>query len=331
MHSVVSCGDTAWMRFLSGIFALLIAVVACLAPAGSVVAATKPTNAVRDVVVTPKSPKASQTVTVSFTAGELPRDRRYDVALRSADAAGCSGGYSVRLTAVSKGRRVTVRFNPRDGRAVGLDRTVPRRFCAGVANAVISHVGAANRLVVLARKKFQITPVGGPETFGTPARITVLDGSTITVKAPGRPDRSNALGGLVRGFIAGPFRPYTNIDVGTLSGGFWLRSLQVDSICSGSGIVTDYPVVPAAASQLLLKASGEATFTLALKPDAASLAGCASAGAGPTALTLTGKTTADGLVKLPLTGSISGVTIGPGALATLTFNLLLNVDLSGRP
>jgi len=311
------------MRFRSGILALLIAAAACLVPAASATAAKKSPNAVRGVVIRPKAPKANQTVSVSFKAPALPRDRRLDVSLVAPGGGACSDGYAVRIASVKqKGRRVSVRFNPADG--------VSAVFCAGTANVVIGHAGAEGKVVVLTRKRVEITPVGGPETYGVPGKITVLDGSEITVRAPGGPDRTIALTGVVRGYVPGRFAPNADIAVSTLTGGLWVRSLQVDTLCAGAGVVTDFPVVPARASQLLLKASGDATFTLALKADAASLAGCASAGAGPTAFTLTGKTTADGLLKLPLTGSIGGVTIAPGVVATVTFNLLVNVDLSGK-
>lgn len=313
------------MRYRSGILALalLIALAACVVPAGSAMAAKKSPNAVRDVVISPKAPKANQSVSVSFKAPALPRDRRLDVSLAAPGGGACSDGYAVRIASVKpQGRRVSVRFNPVDG-----ESTV---FCAGTASIAIGHAGADGKVVVLTRKRLGITPVGGPETFGVPGKITLLDGSAITVRAPDRPDRTIALTGIVRGFVPGRFAPNQDIGVGTLTGGFWTRSLQVDALCAAAPIVTDFPVVPTAASQLLLKASGDATLTLALKADAASLAGCASGGAGPTALTLTGKTTPDGLLKLPLAGSIGGVTIAPGVVATVTFNLLVNIDLSGK-
>lgn len=311
------------MRCRPGILALLVVPTAAVLPAGSAVAGKKPPNAVRDLGVSPKAPKANQTVSVSFRAPALARDRRLDVSLAAPGGSACSHGYAVRVaSAKPRGRRVRIRFRPGAG-----GRSV---FCAGTANVVIGHAGADGKVVVLARKRFEIAPAGGPETYGVPGKITLLDGSSITVRAPGRPDRTIALTGIVRGFVPGKFTPGSDIALGTLTGGLWMRMLQVDSLCSGAGVATDFPVVAAAASQLLLEASGDATLTLALKADAASLAGCASGGAGPTALTLTGKVTPDGLLKLPLTGSISGVAIAPGVTATVTLNLLVNVDFSGK-
>lgn len=320
------------MRSRTRLLISLLVLAGCSVQAGSALAARNPApGTVRDLALTPKAPKASQTVSVFFTAPAIRSDRRLDVSLRVADAAGCSGGYGVRIAkVVPSGQRIRLRFSPRDKRAVGLDHTVPGRFCAGVANVVVGQAGADGRIVVLARKRLRIAPSGGPETFGTPGRITVLDGSAIAVKAPGRPDRSHALGGLVRGFVAGPFRPATDIVVGTLSGGLWMRSLAVDPLCAGAPIVTEFPVAAGSASQLLLKAGGEATLTLVLKAGAVSLAGCTDGAAATTPLTLAGKVTDDGLVKLPLTGSVDGVTIAPGVGATVTVSLLLGVDLSGR-
>jgi hypothetical protein len=311
--------------------ALLLPAI-CSVQAASALAAKKPSpGAIRGLVVSPKKPKANQTITVSFTSGRLSRDRRYDVSLRVADAAGCSGGFSIRLTGVvPPGVQGVLRFSPRDRRAVGMNRTVPGRFCAGSAGVTVGHAGADGRVVVLARKRLDIAPAGGPETYGTPARLEVLDGSMISVKAPGRPDRSNALSGLIRGYMAGPLRPERDISIGALSGGLWVRSLQVDQVCAGAPVLTDYPAMGDDASKLLLAASGEAKLTLALRADPISLAGCAG-GAAATTLTLTGRVTPDGLAKLPLTGSIEGVTIAPGVTATVAISLLLNVDLSGKP
>ena len=56
----------------------------------------------------------------------------------------------------------------------------------------------------------------------------------------------------------------------------------------------------------------------------------ASYNAGAETLTLTGHVTPVGLLKLPLSGSVTGVPIATGVTATVTVNLLLNVDLSGK-
>jgi hypothetical protein len=172
---------------------------------------------------------------------------------------------------------------------------------------------------------------GYPAPLGTPAKITVLDGSSITVQATGRPDRTFAVGGLVRGAIPGLFRPNTDINVGSMVGGLFLRTLQTDTICGGT-FATELPLTPkGGSSNLVLKASGEGIWTLALAVDALSLAGCAAPAApATTTLTLTGKVTPDGLVKFPLTGSVTGVLVASAVTGTVTVSLLVNVDLSGH-
>lgn len=319
------------MRWSLGLLSALL-VVAMVAPTAPAVAATRSHSLVRDLEIKPKAPKANQSVRVSFKAAALRPDRRFDVSLRVADAAGCSGGYAVRVADVIKrGGRVTVRLDPRDRRAVGPERNVPPgRFCAGPAVVTIGHAGADGRVVALKRQRILISPSGGPETFGVPAKITIVEGSAIVVRAPSRPERLTALTGVLRGYLPGLFKPNTDITVSAISGGLWVRSLQVDPLCAGAPILTDFTAVGGEASKLLLAASGVAKLTLALKADAISLAGCAGGAAATTTLTLTGKVTPDGLLKLPLTGTLDGVTIAPGVTAAVTISLLVNVDLSGR-
>lgn len=64
-----------------------------------------------------------------------------------------------------------------------------------------------------------------------------------------------------------------------------------------------------------------------------SLAGCAGPAApGTTTLSLSGKVgPLDGLLKFPLTGSVTGAPIVAGVTATVTANLVVNVSLSGNP
>ena len=89
--------------------------------------------------------------------------------------------------------------------------------------------------------------------------------------------------------------------------------------------------MPGGPSSLLLKASGEGILTLALAADRLSLAGCpAPAAPVPTTVVLTGQVTPDGLLKLPISGAVTGVPIADGVTADVTVGLVLNVDLSGK-
>ena len=79
-----------------------------------------------------------------------------------------------------------------------------------------------------------------------------------------------------------------------------------------------------------LKASGDASLSLTLGVSPPALAGCANPPAGTTPLTLTGKAGPTGLVRLALSGSGGTVTVADGVTATVTANLFVRVDLSGR-
>lgn len=331
------------VRIRSGILAALIAALSLLVAAVPAQAKGPGPGGVKDLRITPKRPQATDTIVVSFRAGKIARDERYVVDLVGPPAAAtigpavCSGGYRVRVRGVTRpGRRIRVELNPNDSRGwpVGTSQPGAGRFCPGEARVGIGRVSPDDDLAVAGTRKVSVVPDAGfPPPLGTPVKVSVLDGSAITVRATGRPDRTMALGGLVRGAIPGVFRPNTDVPVGTMVGGLFLKTLQTDAICGGGTFATELPLTPKGGpSNMLLKASGEAIWTVQFAADPLSLAGCAApASPAPVTVTLSGKVTSDGLLRLPLTGSVPNVPIATGVTATVTFNLLVNVDLSGTP
>lgn len=321
---------------------LLASVLLVLLPAAAPAAqAKKPPAApwkVSDIRVTPKQPQVTGEVTVSFTAGKLRPDQRYDVWLQAQGPTTdfCNAGYSVRIKGRKRpGSRVTVIFTPGDSRAWDGFAVRPGlgRFCAGDATVWIGRADAGNTLKLAGTRSVTLVPDRDyPKAAGVPVKISVLDGSALSVKATGRDDRSMPVTGELRGIIPGEFRPNTDVAVGSLTGSLRLASLRIDPLCAGTGpFTTDLAVVPGGPSNLILKASGEGTLTLALAADRLSLAGCAApATPVPTTLVLTGKVNADGLLKFPISGSVTGVPIADGVTADVTAGLVLNVDLSGK-
>ena len=170
-----------------------------------------------------------------------------------------------------------------------------------------------------------------PEPPGTSVKVTVLDGSTVTVQAPGRPDRMLPVGGSIRGLLPGRFRPNTDINIDSMTGKLLLSAISPDSLCAGGVYKLEFGLAQGGPSKMVLQASGNSTLLLELLADPASVAGCAAPAApGKTSVTLTGKVGPEGLVRHAISGAVAGVQIAPGVTATVTLNLLVNVDLSGK-
>ncbi len=288
---------------------------------------------VRDLAVTPKKPATTDTLHVSFTAGRLRPNERYEVGLSGVGGDNsCVANRSVRVRGVPRsGRRVEVDLSPVGSGGNG-------RFCPGRATMVIARVDVEQRIVLLASRAVTLTrdprdPLGlyGPQpVLDTPVSVDVLDGSSFLVQANGRPDRTLPVGGRLRGVLPGTFKPNSDLGITSLSGPLFLRSIVPDPLCAGASYTSELGVAPGAAGPMTLKASGGVTFPLTLTVAPQALAGCGAPPAGTTPLSLSGRVGPAGLVSLALTGSVTGVPIADGVTATVTANLLVKIDLSGR-
>lgn len=314
--------------------AALLAVALTAAPAGA-----KPVKPA--LTYTPAAPKSGDAVVVTFTAARLARGERYVVGVggMSGDDQ-CNPGYGVKLPAQRPGRVVRVRLTPSGRNASGrvlpgtLDSQFHPNFCSGKGGVTLDAFDPDTKYRSIARRPITIAPgldYPSAKNTDTPVRITLLDGSSLTARSAGRPDRTLGLAGDLGGLLPGKIALNTDITVPSLGGSVAFRNLAPDPVCAGSRYLT--VLGTAAPSSLVLKQSGEATLTLVLAHPPTVLAGCADVSAVPatTTITLTGKVTPDGLTKLPVTGTVPGVQLGPGVTADLTMNLLVNVDLSGQP
>lgn len=313
---------------------LALGVVGLIPPTATAATSKQPRLAVS---VTPATPQATDTLSVTFTAGRMPPGWRYVVGI-GANAAGapCTTGYMVQLKAQRPGSKVTVRLTPSARGATGriffgapLSRA--DRFCAGPTAVTVDRFDPDLKSVRLGRRVVSIAKDPGypAESTDTATRVTVLEGSTVTVTSAGRQTRTLGLGGVLDGVVPGKIQLNRDIAVTSLAGALHLRTLAPDTACAGDAYRTAFGSVPAATSLTLLQ-SGAATLTLALDAAAPAIAGCNEAmAAGTTIVTLAGRVSEGGLTKLALTGTASGAQLAPGITADLTFNLLVNVDLSG--
>lgn len=289
--------------------------------------------------VTPKAPRDSQAIKVAWRPSGLRGKASYRFEARTGDGNTCESFRSVPVGAAWR-RGATVRATLRP--------TADKRYwCPGPARVrVIRTKGRSTTVIEL------LTIVIGddastenPGPFGNPAKVTLLEGSTMTVRVAGRPDRSSALSGELRGHIPGRFKPRTDIQITLTRGSVSATSLPTDPACASAGRQYPTPLglvttpAPYSKSTLLFRqtmtvlASGRASLGLTLDQDhVAALTGCKSAGSDTKsyALGFAGDVGPTGLVRLTISGGTDGLKLSDGATASVVFTLVLNIDLSGK-
>jgi len=337
----VQVGSSMRTALIMGLAALLASM--CTSPAFATPTAKKKGGATQ-LTVSPKKPKATDGLNVAFRAGKLPRDERYLLSFESQGAgtnALCTASYQVLVVGRKRPRQlVELTLYPNQVLATSgtahffnaAETPSARRFCAGATSIGISRIDPDGKVNFIASRHLRIAKDSRyPEPDGTPVRIGLLDGSSIKVEAPGRPDRELSVTGTLRGVLPALFRPNTDIDVASMTGAMYLTSISPDALCAGSTYKVELGLAQGGPSKMRLEASGNSVLSLELLADPLSLAGCAAPAApARSTLTLSGRVGPDGLLRLPLSGTIKDVQIAPGLQATVTLNLLVNVDLSGR-
>jgi len=318
--------------------------VMCTSPALAAPPAKKKSGTTQ-LTVSPRKPKATDGLSIAFRAGKLRRDERYLVNFESQGAGTnvqCTGSYQVLVIGRKRPRQlVELTLYPNQVLATSgtahffnaAETPSARRFCAGATSIWISRIDPDGKVNFIASRHVRIArDARYPEPTGTPVKIGLLEGSSIKVEAPGRPDRTLSVTGTLHGVIPSTFTPNTNIDISSMTGAMYLTSISPDALCAGPTYRVELGLAQGGPSKMLLEASGNSVLSLELLADPLSLAGCAAPAApGKSTLTLAGRVNPpDGLIRLPLSGTIKDVQIAAGLPATVTLNLLVKVDLSGR-
>ena len=169
----------------------------------------------------------------------------------------------------------------------------------------------------------------GPAVAFTPATITLLEGSAMTVSAPGHADRTTPLTGELAARKPGRLIINRDYDFILFGGSLSAPPLAADPLCTpdpepwpGSAVPT--PTVTTA----IVHVNRSAESFVELPLDAARLTGCKGKGpaAATTSISLTGTLDSKGLSRLQLHGSVS-VALADGTTATITFNPILRIDI----
>ncbi len=312
-------------RALLGALLAVLAAALCM-PGPALAASKKPAT----LTFTPARPLDSQAITVTWKADRAPRDGyTYRLELVTGDQIECASNSGVDLEPKwKKGARIRVKFRPVTESVWCLYRTrlrliATRGFGPGRPATVI-----ASAYVPITNNS--ATPI--PDPPGTPTKIDLLEGSSMTIRVPGRPDRTSALTGALAGRMPGRFRPNSDLAIDLRTGTLSVSSLAADPLCTPSGRAYPSPVnMNGTLSSLVLGASGVGVMTLVLAEDPLALTGCLGpAPATSRPIALTGTVGPTGLVTFTMTGSLGGVRLNEGADATIDITLVVKIDLSGR-
>lgn len=295
--------------------------------------------------VTPAAPSISSPITAAWKVDRTPkRGETFGFELMIVPPKGvpipanCATGARVKARAVRKGRVLRLTFRPGAGMPWLTPR--PKVWCTGTAGIILFRYlapigpGFSPPERFLGKRTVPIVAAPGemlvPDTSArTPIKITLLPGSTITASAPGRPDRSTPVAGVLRGATTGLFTPNRDINTDGFLGAVQLASFAPDPLCPGTAPPATTEVV--GGSRFDVTTKGAVRFDLNLAGSASQLFGCGPAGApaGATSFPLTGTVGPKGLLEQSLTGSVPGIVLPGGTQGGLAANLLVAVDLSG--
>lgn len=231
---------------------------------------------------------------------------------------------------VKKGATVKLRYIPTDRWSTG-------RWCPGTVKLLLEVVTTDNvgtetnkavKVAVTATIK-QASGVPEPLVVYTPARLTLLDPSTMTISAPGHADRSINLTGKLAARKPGKLILNQDYDFTVVSGSISAPAPAADPLCTPDPDPWPNSFAPQPdVSTALLRVNGTASYSYVLPIDAARLTGCRGHGSGPTTtVDLTGKLDSHKLSRLPLSATVTGITLVDGTAATVTFNVLVKVEI----
>ena len=296
--------------------------------------------------VTPASPTLRQPVTLTLRAPALKPGTRYEASYGTAGAGGLActpgGGWSAMRRA--RDGSFTITFRPRSANGGQTTTT----WCPGHARAGVRRTGPGGLHTgwLTRRPLLTVRPGPGESQPGpsfTPAKVTLLPGSTLTASVPELPvqpagpahaGRSTPLTGTLRGRILGgpaPTNDLVDIEAQDFSGSITAVSFAPDPLCPATAPPSAVDI--ASPSPMLLAGTGKVTWSLTLTGGASQIFGCGPAGplTGTTSVGLVGSSGAKGLSELALSGSAGDIALPDGSRGRLTANLLVKVDFSGKP
>ena len=289
------------------------------------------------VSVSPAKPLSSSArIVVSFKADrKLAKNARYSGTLNVNAAAPlrrCTTGpvFARSAKGLKKGATVKLSFKPSDFWKSG-------RWCAGALRlelqiVSVDSVGSETNKAVSTKLSAAVALAPGapePAIVYTPSTFTLLDGSAMTISAPGHADRTSILSGILTGHKPGKLD--LNKDYAfTVTGGLINASQPVaDPLCTPDPEAWPAAFAPTPeTSTALVRVDESSEYVYDLPIDAGRLTGCKAKGAAATTkITLTGKLDSLKLSKLKLTGTISGITLADGTAATIAITVVVKVDI----
>jgi len=283
--------------------------------------------------VRPAAPRLGSAITVTVSAPRLKDGTSYKASIdrvRAPRRVCALAAAPVAMRRLSDGR-FTATLRPRWTDA---DSPPAKVWCPGTATLRVERYGPgalfttgfARRAIRLVRGRGEAIP---PPIPAHEVSFTMLAGSTLTAWAPGRPDRSTPVTGVLLGrFRQGVPDPRV-ITNSTITGTLALPSLAADPLCPGSAPPTSLDVD--GSSVMVSRAETGNNLTLVLRGQPTQLIGCGPPGGltGTTTLTVSAPATAP-LSRMPMVGVVGGLTLPGGTQGGLTANLIVNYDITGR-
>ena len=280
------------------------------------------------IEVGPAKTLGSKPIVVSWHTDRAPRaGRRYAVELRL-DGLGSScvsrAGAVIKPT-WKKGATVTATLRPSRSKRKAW-------WCLGKGSVRVTSLydykttSLARALLEVQNDPKSRTPIDPP---GTPVRIDLLEGSAITIKVPGRPNRSAPLSGVVRGFLPGLFKPISDLRIDVMSSDVKVGQPPPDPVCLSNK--RPYPSAFDFSGTLTLLASSPATLQILPLEDPLAVAGCQGpVPPAPRPFGLVGTVGPAGLTRLVLVGAVGDLRMSDGVDAVVSVTLVVKIDLSGQ-
>ncbi len=292
------------------------------------------------LTISPARPSDSQPLTVTWRPPyDWPaKGLNYQFEIVTGDGNTCERSATRLITKLwSKGDVVRGRLRPIGG-----------VWCPGpivvVLRAAKNQGSAPLKVVTLAQQRLTIRndpstppagvgPVNGRqlgEPIGSPVLFKPELGSTLTVRVPGRPERSAALSGDLRGFIPGRYVANRDfMSYFTLSN-LRLSPLPVDPLCVPAPVPDPLAIATTQETQMTVRPQAKvARMVLVFAQDPLTLTGCQGPlPSAPRKLLLEAPVGAEGIKNLELQGTLGGLRLSEGVDAEITLKLVGKLEVS---